>query len=124
MQETRKGKISLGQKIAYGSGDMSVNILFAAISFYLLYFFVNVGGLKAGLASVVFIIARAWDAVTDYMMGRIVDKTKFGKWGKRRVYMLFGAIPYGLSFILLWLAPFGENAQVAKMLYSTLVYML
>ena len=84
MQETRKGKISLGQKIAYGSGDMSVNILFAAISFYLLYFFVNVGGLKAGLASVVFIIARAWDAVTDYMMGRIVDKTKFGKWGKRK----------------------------------------
>ena len=124
MEEARKGKISLGQKIAYGSGDMSVNILFAAISFYLLYFFVNVGGLKAGLASVVFIIARAWDAITDYLMGRIVDKTKFGKWGKRRVYMLFGAIPYGLSFILLWLAPFGENAQIAKMIYYTLVYML
>lgn len=124
MEEERKGKISLGQKIAYGSGDMSVNILFAAISFYLLYFFVNVGGLKAGLASVVFIIARAWDAITDYLMGRIVDKTKFGKWGKRRVYMIFGAIPYGLSFILLWLAPFGENAQIAKMIYYTLVYML
>ena len=121
--EERKGKISLGQKIAYGSGDMSVNILFAAISFYLLYFFVNVGGLKASLASVVFIIARAWDAVTDYLMGRIVDKTKFGRWGKRRVYMLFGAIPYGLSFILLWLAPFDKDAQIAKMIYYTVVYM-
>lgn len=124
MKDTANGKISLKQKLAYGSGDMSVNILFAAISFYLLYFFVNVGGLRAGLASVVFIIARGWDAVTDYMMGRIVDKTKFGKWGKRRVYMLFGAIPYGLSFILLWLVPFGENDQIAKMIYYTLVYML
>ena len=97
--------------------------MFAAISFYLLYFFVNVGGLKAELASAVFLIAKFWDAITDYLMGRISDKTK-SKWGKRRVYMLFGAIPYGLAFLLLWLAPFGENAQAGKMIYYTLAYML
>ena len=54
-------------------------------------------------------------AVTDYLMGRISDKTK-SKWGKRRVYMLFGALPYGLAFLLLWIAPFGEGAQVMGIL--------
>lgn len=116
-------KLKLKEKIFYGLGDLSANIMFAAISFYLLYFFVNVGGLKAELASAVFIIAKFWDAVTDYMMGRISDKTK-SKWGKRRVYMLFGAVPYGLVFLLLWVAPFDADAQVGKMIYYTLAYML
>lgn len=116
-------KLKFKEKFFYGLGDLSANIMFAAISFYLLYFFVNVGGLKAELASAVFLIAKFWDAVTDYMMGRISDKTK-SKWGKRRVYMLFGAVPYGLAFLLLWIAPFGEGAQVGKMIYYTLAYML
>ena len=116
-------KLKCKEKFFYGLGDLSANIMFAAISFYLLYFFVNVGGLKAELASAVFLIAKFWDAITDYLMGRISDKTK-SKWGKRRVYMLFGAIPYGLAFLLLWLAPFGENAQAGKMIYYTLAYML
>lgn len=116
-------KLKLKEKIFYGLGDLSANIMFAAISFYLLYFFVNVGGLKAELASAVFLIAKFWDAVTDYMMGRISDKTK-SKWGKRRVYMLFGAVPYGLAFLLLWVAPFDADAQVGKMIYYTLAYML
>ena len=116
-------KLKLKEKIFYGLGDLSANIMFAAISFYLLYFFVNVGGLKPELASAVFLIAKFWDAVTDYMMGRISDKTK-SKWGKRRVYMLFGAVPYGLAFLLLWVAPFGADRQVGKMIYYTLAYML
>ena len=84
-------KLSVKEKVFYGMGDLSANILFAAISFYLLYFFVNVGGLSPGLASAVFLIAKAWDAITDYLMGRITDKTN-SRWGKRRVYMLFGAL--------------------------------
>jgi Na+/melibiose symporter-like transporter len=82
-------KIKVKEKIFFGMGDLSANIMFSAINFYLLYFIVNVGGLSAGLASAIFIIARGWDAITDYMMGRISDKTK-SKYGKRRVYMLFG----------------------------------
>ena len=116
-------KLSVKEKVCYGLGDLSANILFAAISFYLLYFFVNVGGLSPGLASAVFLIAKAWDAITDYLMGRITDKTQ-SKWGKRRVYMLFGALPYGLCFLLLWLVPGGADQQWEKMLYYTFAYML
>ncbi len=117
-------KLSKKEKFCYGLGDLSSNIVFAAISFYLLYFMINVADLSPALASLVFIIAKFWDAITDYIMGVISDKTK-SKFGKRRVYMLFGAIPYGLIFILLWIVPFKENTlDIIKFLYYTCMYML
>ena len=37
-------------------------------------------------------------------MGMISDRTK-SKYGRRRVYFLFGCIPFGLMFMLIWLVP-------------------
>jgi glycoside/pentoside/hexuronide:cation symporter, GPH family len=117
-------RLTVKEKLGYGLGDLSGNIMFSAISFFLLYFFINVGGLNPGLAAVVFLIARFWDAVTDFWMGSISDRTNT-RWGKKRVYMLFGAVPYGLMFILLWLVPFGEDAtQTIRFLYYTFAYLL
>ena len=117
-------RLSVKEKLGYGLGDLSGNIMFSAISFFLLYFFINVGGLNPKLAALVFIIARFWDAVTDFWMGSISDRTNT-RWGKKKVYMLFGAVPYGLMFILLWLVPFGEDAaQTSRFLYYTFAYLL
>ena len=117
-------RLSKKEKICYGLGDMSCNIVFAAISFYLLYYMISVGGLKPYLASLVFIISKFWDAITDYFMGILSDKTK-SRFGKRKVYMLFGAIPYGLIFLMLWIAPFNSGTtQFVKFLYYTGAYML
>lgn len=115
-------KIKNKEKIFYGLGDLSGNILFAAISFYLLYFMVNVGGLNIGLAGIIFIIARVWDAITDYIMGVISDATK-SKYGKRRVYMIFGSFTFGLSFIFLWLCP-DTSLQAIKFIYYLFAYVL
>jgi glycoside/pentoside/hexuronide:cation symporter, GPH family len=117
-------RLSVKEKLGYGLGDLSGNIMFSAISFFLLYFFINVGGLNPKLAALVFIVARFWDAVTDFWMGSISDRTNT-RWGKKRVYMLFGAVPYGLMFIILWLVPFGEDAtQTVRFLYYTFAYLL
>ena len=116
-------KLSKKEKIGYGLGDMSANIIVASISFYLLYFMVSVAGLHPTLAGLVFIIGKFTDALTDYLMGIVSDKTK-SRYGKRRVYMIFGAIPYGLIFILLWITPFTtETTQFTMFLYYSLAYM-
>lgn len=47
-------KIMGKEKIIYGMGDLSANILLAEFSFYLLFFMVSIGGLKPALASLVF----------------------------------------------------------------------
>lgn len=117
-------KLSVREKIMYGAGDLSGNIMFAAISFYLLYFFINIVGINAFNASIIFIVARGWDAISDYLMGRIVDKTH-SKWGKRRVYLLFGSLPFGMAFLLLWFNPFGiEASQLVKTIYFTGAYLI
>ncbi len=113
--------ITKKEKLFYGFGDMGYNILMSGISFYLLYFMINVGGLKASLASLVFLVSKVWDAVTDYLMGRISDKTK-SKFGKRRIYMLLGSLPFMISFALLWVVP-NTNSQLLKFLFYLIVYM-
>jgi len=119
----KREKLPMREKIAFGFGDMASNILFATVNFYLLYFMINVGGLKPALASGVFLVGKAWDAVTDYMMGRIVDKTRTTRFGKRKIYMLFGAVPFVVSFALMWLVP-ATNIQALLFLFYTAMYML
>ena len=46
-------KLSKREKIMYGAGDLSGNIMFAAISFYLLYFFINVVGINEALKALI-----------------------------------------------------------------------
>ena len=117
-------KIKGKEKFFYGLGDLSANILLAAFSFYLLFFMVSIGGLKPALASLVFLVAKIWDAITDVWMGRISDNTK-SRFGKRRVYMIFGAFPFGLMFIILWLCPFSvESSQFVKFVYYLMAYCL
>ena len=117
-------KLKWKEKFFYGLGDLSANILLAIFSFYLLFFMVSIVGLKPALASLVFLVAKIWDAITDVWMGRISDNTK-SRFGKRRVYMIFGAVPFGLMFIILWLCPFSvETSQFVKFIYYLMAYCL
>ncbi|MEG2014923.1 MAG: hypothetical protein RR086_04245 [Clostridia bacterium] len=57
-------KLTKKEKLFYGVGDLASNITFSAISFYLMYFMVKVGGLKPALAGLVFIVTIVWVSVT------------------------------------------------------------
>ncbi|HOM88824.1 MAG TPA: MFS transporter, partial [Spirochaetota bacterium] len=108
-------------KIAYGLGDLAINIAYTTIGFYLLYFLVNVAGIPAQWAGLIFLIARAWDAITDPIMGMISDRTK-SRFGRRRVYFLFGCIPFGLMFMLIWIVP--SSNQLLLFGYYTAITIL
>ena len=54
-------------------------------------------------------------------MGYVSDRTR-SRWGRRIPYLKFGAIPFALSLILIWLAPFdGVEQTTALMLYMIFV---
>lgn len=113
--------IPIREKFAYGSGDLAVNLAFDSINFYMLWFIVSVAGIPAGAAGFIFMIARVWDAVTDYFMGRISDNTKLTL-GRRRPYIIFGAIPMGIFFMGLWFVP--PLDETGRIVYYLGIYLL
>lgn len=76
------------------------------------YFYTKYLGLDEGLASIVWIIFAVWNALNDPLFGYISDRTR-SKLGRRIPYIRYGALLYGLIFILSWfLWPFG-GSQIA-----------
>lgn len=97
-------RIGLGQRVGYGVGDLAFNLGYQTTALFLLYFFTDMFGIPAAAAGTIFLVSKLWDAVTDPAMGVITDHTR-SRWGSKRPYLLFGAVPYGLSIALLFAAP-------------------
>jgi glycoside/pentoside/hexuronide:cation symporter, GPH family len=116
-------RLTTGRKVVYGLGDFTVNAVLTSISFYyVLYFLPQEAGLDSLLAGWVALLARCVDAVTDPLMGRISDRARF-RAGRRRPFFLIGAVPFGVSFALLWWTLPAES-QALKFAYYTAVYTL
>lgn len=94
-------KVRTREKISYGLGDLGNNVAYGAIGFYLVFFLTDVAGISPVWAGYVFLIIRAGNAVSDLIMGVVSDHTNT-RFGRRRPYLLFGAIPLSIGFALLW----------------------
>lgn len=111
------------RKSVYALGDFTINTALSSLSLiYASYFLTQVADLRPALAGLVPLIGRALDAFTDPLMGRISDHTNWSA-GRRRPYFLLGAIPFGVSFALLWLDP-PVASQAARFAYYTGAYCL
>ena len=119
--------LNLSTKLAYGAGDLGTAITANILGFYLLVFFTNVAGMNVGLAGSVLLIGKIWDAVNDPMVGMLSDRTRSERWGRRYPWMLWGAIPFGVTFLLQWLVPSfgtGEGNQWGLFFYYVVVGIL
>ncbi len=88
-------------RCGYALGDHTINVQLASVSLFFLFFLTEVAGLPPSRAGLVLLLGRAVDAFTDPMMGRISDATNW-RLGRRRPYFLLGALPFGITFALLW----------------------
>jgi GPH family glycoside/pentoside/hexuronide:cation symporter len=117
-----QNRLSVGQKLGFGIFDLGGNMLFTMIGFWCIYYLTDVAGLGAALAGTAWIIGKGWDAITDPMMGFISDRT-ITRFGRRRPYLLIGAIPMMLSLWLFFTAPSISN-QTLLMLWAMGTLML
>jgi glycoside/pentoside/hexuronide:cation symporter, GPH family len=93
----------------YGIGDVGNATINSAIQFFLLKFYTDAALIVPALAGSALLIGKIWDAVNDPLIGWFSDRAT-SPHGKRRVFMLFGAIPLGLSIALLWFVPPGMSS--------------
>ena len=95
-----KDKVPLGQKSAFGAGQLVLNLLPGSLAIFM-FFLLTAFGMDPFLAGLLGGLPRIFDAVTDPVMGFISDNTA-SKYGRRRPYIFVGAILSGLFFMLLW----------------------
>jgi GPH family glycoside/pentoside/hexuronide:cation symporter len=109
-------------KLVYGSGEWSYASFGTLRQIFYAIFLTDVVGLDARLASFAALFGIIWDAVNDPLVGVLSDKVKT-RWGRRRPFLLFFSIPFGLGFLALWWAPPWES-QFALFITCMLAYML
>lgn len=119
-------KLSVTEKVGFGAGDMAVNVMIAAMFYFMQYFYTDIFGLKPAHVGTLFLAARFIDAISDPIMGLITDKYKT-RFGRFRPYFLYLAIPYGFSVFLLFTTPdFSYNAKLVwayvTYLFATLMF--
>ena len=119
-------------KLIYGSGDLGFSLTSTIIGAYFAIFLTDVVGVAPGIAALAIFVGRSWDYLNDPLIGHLTDRTRT-RWGRRRPFLLFGALPFAAAFALMWLrppiaSPWGLAAYyaLAYVLYdaaATFVYM-
>ena len=114
--------LSFWVKLVYGTGDWSDASYGTLRQIFYAIFLTDVVGLDARLASFVALVGILWDAINDPLVGILTDRMR-SRWGRRRPFLLFFAIPFGASFLLLWWAP-PWHSQIALAATVTLAFMI
>ncbi|CAI8313370.1 MAG: Inner membrane symporter YicJ [Opitutia bacterium UBA7350] len=111
------------EKIGYGLGDTASNLYFKFFEVFLVYYYTDIFGLNPAAMGTMFLVANLWDAVNDPIMGAIADRTQT-KNGKYRPYLLWFAIPYGLTGWLIF-ANFSFLTEPGlKLIYAYVTFIL
>ncbi len=113
----------LSRKIGYGLGDLGISISYFAVGFFYMFYLTDIVGMAPYLAGLAIFIGKLWDGINDPIIGIINDQIK-SRFGRKRSFLLFGSLPFALSFFILWLIPVEAAVwvQFSLAVVSLLIY--
>jgi GPH family glycoside/pentoside/hexuronide:cation symporter len=77
------------------------------MQFFLLFYYTDVAGINPALAGLALMVGKlTWDAVNDPLFGYWSDRTR-SRFGRRRIWMLVGAVPLGIAAWIMFSIPRG-----------------
>ncbi len=116
--EQPSNRIPMFQKVAYGVGMLGNQMFPAALGVFMVVLVQGLG-FPGWMWGILFFLPRLSDALTDPVMGFVSDNTN-SRWGRRRPYILIGAIIAGLSYVFMWQL-YPENGQQYNFIYFLLL---
>ena len=125
------GTLTWRIRTLFAAGQIPEGVQTTSFGFFLLFFYNQVLGLSGFLTSMAIVIALLVDAVTDPIIGAWSDSFRH-RWGRRHPFMYVGALPFAVSFYLLfsppaemsqmqifgWLLAFSVLTRVTQSIYS------
>lgn len=121
----QKSKLTFGkifERFAYGCGDFGCNIIYTAMSAFLLFYYTDYAGVSAMAVGTIMMISRVFDGISDIIMGVIVDRTH-SRFGKARPWILRMCIPFAISGVLMFSVP-ASWSSTPKLVYVFITYNL
>lgn len=113
--------MTVRERLTFAAGDVFAGGASSLIAVMYLIFLTDVIRLAPALAGTAVMVAKLWDAINDPLMGAISDRTRT-RIGRRRPFILAGAVLLVPVMALLWL-PFPVlDSQVGKMVWAMLSY--
>ena len=114
--------LSIKEKIGYSLGDLSANLVFQTLITYLAYFYTDIYGLEADDATaIIFFVGTVAAIGFNPIVGALADRTN-SRWGKFRPWILWTAIPLGITSVLAFTTP--DFSYNGKVIYAVITYTL
>ena len=114
--------LSIKEKIGYSLGDLSANLVFQTLITYLAYFYTDIYGLEADDATaIIFFVGTVAAVGFNPIVGALADRTN-SSWGKFRPWILWTAIPLGITSVLAFTTP--DFSYNGKVIYAVITYTL
>lgn len=116
--------LTFREKVAYGFGDLASVLYWQTFMLYLTYFYTDVFIIPASVAATMFLITRLFDGINDPVMGLIADRTQT-RWGKFRPWLLWLAVPFAISGVLVFTTPdFTESGKIVWAYFTFITVMV
>lgn len=111
-------RISLIEKVLYGSGDIGLNAMYTLFSSYVLFFYTDVIAMNAALIGTVIMISKIFDGVSDLIASQLIDTHK-GKGGHCIPVLLKWSLPMLASVVLVFMVPDSTVAVRVAFIFVT-----
>lgn len=116
-----KKRLTVGEILGYTVGSVGDSTAYNFVLSFFSFFMTTVAGVSPVIAGAIISIAIAWDAITDPIIGYMVDHSKSKK-GKRRPYIFKSLIPMGASIVLMFMNV--DFPQMQKNIYFLILVLV
>jgi glycoside/pentoside/hexuronide:cation symporter, GPH family len=107
---TPSDRLSPKELCAYGSGIIAYQYPHYGLAQLAMPLFNVTLGVAPAQVGAVLMAGRIWDATLNPLVGTWSDNTR-SRWGRRRPWLVAGAVLSGLTYPLVWLAPRGWSGD-------------
>ncbi|XP_078187459.1 sodium-dependent lysophosphatidylcholine symporter 1 isoform X1 [Callithrix jacchus] len=101
----KKQQLSVCNKLCYAVGGAPYQVTGCALGFFLQIYLLDVAQVGPFSASIILFVGRAWDAITDPLVGFCISKSSWTCLGRLMPWIIFSTPLAVIAYFLIWFVP-------------------
>ncbi|XP_045154927.1 sodium-dependent lysophosphatidylcholine symporter 1 isoform X2 [Echinops telfairi] len=101
----KKQQLSICSKLCYAVGGAPYQVTGCALGFFLQIYLLDVAQVGPLSASIILFVGRAWDAITDPLVGFFISKSSWTSLGRLMPWIIFSTPLAIIAYFLIWFVP-------------------